>query len=389
MINCEYYNPTMIIFGKDTEKQVGELVSHYAKSVLVVYGGKSAKASGLLDRVFDSLKEAGISYMELGGVKPNPRLSLVYEGIEIAKKNNIEMILAVGGGSVIDTAKGIAAGAVYDGDVWDFYTVTLPEKALPVATVLTIPAAGSESSTGSVITNEEKKEKRACDHECLIPKFSILNPELTYTLPNYQIACGVADAMAHIFERYFSNEKAADVTDRLGESVLKSLMKYAPIAIKENENYEARAEIMWACKIAHDGTLGVGKIGDWASHNIEHELSAFNDVAHGAGLAIVFPAWMRYTYKQDKNLFLQFVARVLNVDIDYEYVDYSINLGIDKLKEFFKSIGLPTSLSEIGIYEKDIRGIAEHAIYVNDGEPLGNFVKLSADDIENIYRLAL
>ncbi len=300
MKNFSYDNKTTILFGKDTQFNVGKEIKPYGQKVLLHYGGGSIKKSGLYDSIIKILKHDNLEIFELGGVKPNPRLQLVKEGIEICKKNNIEFILAVGGGSVIDSAKAIGIGSKYDGDVWDFYLGKAEINAtIPLGVILTIPAAGSESSTGSVITNEDGWYKRSAGSTLIRPKFAIMNPEITYTLPNYQTACGATDMMAHVFERYFTNEKEVDFTDELCEGTIRSIMRNAKIAIKEPNNYGARANLMWAGTIAHNGLLGTGRIDDWASHNIEHELSAIYDIAHGAGLAIIFPHWMKYVYKHD------------------------------------------------------------------------------------------
>ncbi|MBP5305599.1 MAG: iron-containing alcohol dehydrogenase, partial [Lachnospiraceae bacterium] len=286
MDNFTFYSPTYFAFGKDTESMAGDLVKRFGGSkVLIHYGGGSVVRSGLLDRVKKSLENAGIGYVELGGVKPNPRSGLVYEGIDLCKKENVDFILAVGGGSTIDSAKAIAAGVVYDGDFWDFYMGKTIEKALPVGTILTIAAAGSEGSPDSVITKEEGMFKRGASGDAIRPKFSILNPALTQTLPPYQTAAGITDIMAHLHERYLTNTKDVEVTDRLIEGLLLTMIHEAPRVIADPNNYEARANIMWAGMMAHNNAVGVGRSQDWNSHNIEHELSALYDCAHGAGLA--------------------------------------------------------------------------------------------------------
>lgn len=386
MINFTFQNPTKIIFGKGTESKVGYESQKYGTKVLLHYGGGTIKRTGLYDKVVQSLEASGMTIFEFGGVQPNPRLSLVREGIEICRKNRISFILAVGGGSVIDSAKAIAAGVPYDGDVWDFYTEKAKIKsALPIGVVLTIPAAGSESSTGSVITNEDGWYKRPTGSSFIIPKFAIMNPELTYTLPPYQTAAGAADMMAHIFERYFTNEHNVDLTDRLSEAALKTIIKNVPIALKEPTNYAARAEIMWAGTIAHNGLLGTGRIEDWATHDIEHELSGIYDITHGAGLAILFPAWMKYVYKQDINRFAQFAIRVWDVEPDFNNLENTVLEGIKKTKTFFKNIGLPTSLVEANIPEDRFEEMAMKATEVH---PLGSFVKLEKEDVFNILKLA-
>ncbi|TXC89364.1 iron-containing alcohol dehydrogenase [Metabacillus litoralis] len=386
MQNFTFDNKTKIIFGKDKEQVVGEESVVYGKKLLLHYGGGSIKESGLYDTVLNSLKEQNIEVYELGGVKPNPRVSLVREGVTLCKENNIDFILAVGGGSVIDSAKAIAAGAKYDGDVWDFFTgkgaVT---ECLPIGVVLTIPAAGSESSAGTVITNEDGDYKRATGSLLMRPQFAILNPVLTYTLPSYQTACGVTDMMAHILERYFTNEKNVELTDRLCEATLKTIINNAHTVIEEPTNYDARAEIMWAGTIAHNDLLDTGRIGDWASHDIEHEISGIYDIAHGAGLAIIFPAWMKYVYKHDINRFVQFANRVWDVEIDLNNPEKTALAGIKKLEQFFSSIGMPVSLKEVDINDEHFTEMAKKA---TERWPLGNFVKLHADDVEKIYQLA-
>jgi len=291
MNNFSFQNATKIIFGKGTEENVGEETKLHADKVLLHYGGGSIKQSGLYDRVTASLKKSGVAFVELSGVKPNPRLSLVKEGIKICRDNGIKFILAVGGGSVIDSAKAIAVGVPYSGNVWDFYDGKgTPKEALKVATVLTIPAAGSESSPSSVISDDEKQLKRGLTVEIIRPVFSIMNPELTYTLPAYQTACGAADIMAHIMERYFTNTTDVELTDRLCEATMKTLINNVPQILKKPDDYASRADVMWTGCVAHNDILGTGREGDWGSHMIEHEISAIYDVAHGAGLAVVFPA---------------------------------------------------------------------------------------------------
>lgn len=387
--NFTFQNPTKIIFGRGTENQVGKEVSKYTKKVLLHYGGGSIKRTGLYDRVVSSLKDAGIEIFELSGVQPNPRLSLVYEGIRICRENDIGLVLAVGGGSPIDSSKAIAMGAVYDGDVWDFFTgKAVPEKALPVGTILTIPAAGSEASTGCVITKEEGEYKRAVNSELIYPRFSILNPELAFTLPKYQVACGAADILAHLMERYFTNTLNVELTDRLIEATMKTIINNIPIVMEEPDNYDAWAEIMWAGTVAHNNLLNTGRIGDWGSHDIEHELSGIYDIAHGAGLAIVFPAWMKYVYKHDINRFAQFASRVWNVDISLWSLERAALKGIEALEKFFHSIGLATRLKDVGIEDDRLEEMAQKCTN-SDQHTVGEFVKLKSEDILKIYKLAL
>ena len=355
MNNFTFYSPTYFVFGKEEENNTGKYVKRFGgKKVLIHYGGGSAVRSGLLGRVEKSLEAEGIEYVELGGVKPNPRSGLVYEGIELCRKEGVDFVLAVGGGSAIDSAKAIAAGTVYDGDFWDFYMGKEIEKALPVATVLTIAAAGSEGSPDTVITKEEGMLKRGAGGEALRPVFSILNPALTQTLPAYQTAAGITDIMAHLLERYFTNTKDVEVTDRVIEGLLMTMIHEAPKVIANPDDYEARANIMWAGMMAHNDCCGVGRDQDWASHNIEHELSALYDCAHGAGLAAVFPAWMKYTMHHDVMRFAQLASRVWGCSMDFTNPENTAKAGIQAFKDFLKSIGMPTCFAELGADEKDI-----------------------------------
>jgi alcohol dehydrogenase YqhD (iron-dependent ADH family) len=388
MQNFTFKSPTKIIFGKDTENLLGKEVKQYSSKVLLCYGGGSIKKTGLYDKVINSLKDSNVDYVELSGIRPNPRLSLVYQGIKLCRENNINFILGVGGGSVIDTAKAIAVGVPYDGDVWDFYIgkekVT---KALPIGDILTIPATGTEASNSSVITKEEGLYKKGINSDLIRPVFSILNPELTYTLPAYQTACGACDMMAHIMERYFTNEPNVDLTDRLSEAALKTIINNTPLVLKDPENYNARAEIMWAGTLAHNGLMGTGRVEDWASHKIEHELSAIYDIAHGAGLSIVFPAWMKYVYKHNIKRFVQFAVRVWDVNLSFDNEEAIALEGIRRITEFFKSIGLPVTLTDAGIPQDRIEEMADKCTS-SDTKTWGNFVTLHKQDIINIYKLA-
>lgn len=386
MKNFVFQNTTKIIFGKETESLVGEEMSKIGKKVLLHYGGGSIKKSGLYDRIVESLKDAGLQVVELEGVKPNPRLSLVQEGIKICKAEGIDSILAVGGGSVIDSAKAIAAGSLYDGDVWDFFTGKAEiEASLPIGVILTIPAAGSESSGGSVITNEEGWYKKSAGGDSLRPQFAVLNPVLTYTLPDYQTACGAVDMFAHILERYFTTVQNVEVTDRMSEGLMKVIIDNAPRVLEESSNYDARAEIMWAGTLAHNDLLGTGKIGDWGSHDVEHELSGIYDIAHGAGLAIVFPAWMTYVYKQDIPRFAQYANRVWNVDINPFNMEETALQGIKRTKEFFKSLGMPVSLQDADIPTDRISEMAKKG---TENGLVGNFIPLHEKDVAAILKLA-
>ncbi|WP_027339285.1 iron-containing alcohol dehydrogenase [Halonatronum saccharophilum] len=388
MKNFNFSNKTEIIFGRGSERKLGKKTKAFSNKILLHYGGGSIKKYGVYDKVVDSLKESGVEFIELGGVKPNPRLSLVKEGIDICRKKDINFILAVGGGSVIDSAKAIAAGVSYDGDVWDFFDgKARPKEVLNIGVVLTIPAAGSETSAGTVVTKEEGWYKQSFGTDELRPKFAILNPETTFTLPPYQTAAGAVDIIAHVMERYFTKVSNVDLTDRLCEATLKTMIKNVPIVLENSEDYDARAEIMWAGTIAHNGLLGTGRIGDWASHNIEHELSAIYDVAHGAGLAVIFPAWMQYVYKQDINRFAQFATRVFGVEYDFNDPERTVIEGIRRLKSFFKSIGMPVTLEELGVEDNRFEEMATKCIEIY-GDGLGSFMKLDKEDIIKIYELA-
>lgn len=391
MEDFTFYSPTYFVFGKGKESEAGHYVKRFGGSkVLIHYGGGSVKRSGLLDRVKESLEQEGLEYVELGGVRPNPRSGLVYEGIELCRNEGVDFVLAVGGGSTIDSSKAIAAGAIYDGDFWDFYQGKLIERALPVGTILTIAAAGSEGSPDSVITKEEGMFKRGATGEGIRPAFSILNPELTQTLPAYQTACGATDIMAHVFERYFTNTKDVEITDRFCEAVLLTMIKEVPKVLADPNDYEARANIMWAGMTAHNNICGVGREQDWSSHDIEHELSAVYDCAHGAGLAVIFPAWMQYTVEHNPMKFAQIAVRLWGCQMDFENPMNTALAGIQAFKNFLCSIGMPVSFAELGAKEEDIPAMAHKCCYGdNRGGTVGNFVKLHQEDVENIYRLAL
>ena len=391
MNNFIFYSPTCFVFGKDTESQAGALVRRFGGSrVLIHYGGGSAVRSGLIGRVEASLQAEGIPYFLLGGVRPNPRSGLVYEGIELCRKENIDFILAVGGGSSIDSSKAIAAGAVYDGDFWDFYSGKRIEKALPVGTVLTISAAGSEGSPDSVITREDGMFKRGASGDAIRPRFSILNPALTQTLPPYQTAAGITDIMAHLYERYLTNTKEVEVTDRLIESLLLTMIHEGPRVIADPDNYDARANIMWAGMMAHNNSCGVGRSQDWNSHNIEHELSALYDCAHGAGLAVTLPAVFTYVMNHDFMRFAQAAVRVWGCQMDFAHPEVTAREGIEKLRAFFTSIGMPKNFADLGAKEEDIPALVK-ALCWGDGRQgsISGFVTLSEEDCANIYRLML
>lgn len=386
MQNFVFQSPTKFIFGKETEYTVGKEVKKYTNKVLLHYGGGSIKKSGLYNRVIKSLQEEGIEFIELSGVQPNPRLGMVRKGVELCQREDIHFILAVGGGSVIDSAKAIAAGVCYKGDVWDLFNGkgSLSE-ALSIGVILTLPATGSEASKNTVITNEDGWYKKGYGNDLLRPKFAIMNPELTFTLPPYQTASGVSDIMAHVMERYFTSEPNVDFTDRLCEATLKSMIKNLPLALQNPEDYAARAEIMWAGTIAHNGLLGTGRIEDWASHKIEHELSAIYDVTHGAGLAVIFPAWMKYVYKNNMAKFAQFAVRVWDIEPDFDHLEDTILRAIEKMKNFFQQCGLPTILKELNIPDDRLEEMAEKC---TENGPVGGLVKLYKEDVLNIYHLA-
>ena len=387
-----YDNRTRIIFGKDKQKMIGQLIKPYADKVLLHYGGGSIKKTGLYDQVMESLAEAGILVEELSGVVPNPRLSLVQEGIRICREQNISFILAVGGGSVIDSAKAIALGVPYEGNVWDYFmTGKQPDRVLDTATILTLPATGSESSDSVVITKEEGLIKKGFSSDKNRPLFSIMNPELYFSLPGNQIANGVCDMMSHILERYFTTTIRSDVTDGLCESTLKAIMKNARVIVKDSCSYDAWSEVAFAGTIAHNGMLGLGRTQDWACHKMEHELSAIYDVAHGAGLAVMTPAWMKYVYKENMNMFMQFAINVMGVEGSYRDPDALVREGIFRLEQFFSSIGLPVTLGELGIDDTNFEKMAKKATWFKDGKetPVGGIKMLYWKDIVAIYRLAI
>ena len=388
MNNFQFYSPTEFVFGRGTENEAGKYVKkHGGTKVLLHYGGGSAVRSGLLDRVKHSLEAEGIGYTELGGVKPNPRDTLVYQGIELCRAEGTDFILAVGGGSSIDSSKAIAAGVPYDGDFWDFYSGKAQIRAaLPVGTVLTIAAAGSEGSGDSVVTKEADGLKRGTGSDLIRPRFSILNPELTCTLPAYQTACGATDIMAHVFERYFTNTQEVEITDRLCEAVLLTMVKETPRVIAQPDLYEARANIMWAGTVAHTNIVGVGREQDWNSHGIEHELSALYDCAHGAGLAVIMPAWMEFVYQHDVMRFAQIAVRLWGCQMNFAHPEVTALEGIRCFRRFLHSIGMPVNFAELGAKEEDIPKLIDK-FGIGDGKT-GGFVHLSAADIAEIYRIA-
>ena len=388
MENFEFVSPTHFVFGCGAEEQVGEkLAAAGAKRVLVHFGGGSAVASGLIDRVGASLDAAGIEHLELGGVRPNPEITLVREGVRLCKEANIDWILAVGGGSVIDTAKAIALGVPYEGDFWDFYAGKLKaETALPVGVVLTIPAAGSEGSGNSVITKLDGLHKISLRTEsALRPKFALMNPELTFTLPPYQTASGIADMMVHIFERYFSPTEGVVVTDRIAEGLLKAIIAEAPKVMACPDDYDARANIMWSGTLAHNGLCGCGRREDWASHFMEHELSAVYGVTHGAGLAVIVPAWMEFVSRSKPAKVAQLGRRVFDVQASDDVE--AAREAVSRLRAFFSSIGLPVTMKALGVESPDI-SLLVRKLHENKGPVVGAYIPLGPAETEAIYRLA-
>jgi hypothetical protein len=382
MENFEFCTPTNYLFGRNMEERTGQQTRAMGcERVLLVYGGGSVVRSGLLDRVKASLDAAGVTYHTLGGIRPNPTDDRVYEGIEMCRREHVDGVLAVGGGSVIDTAKAIAGGVLYHGDFWDFWAGrAVMTEALPVGVVLTIAAAGSEGSGNSVITKLDGMHKISLRTTVLRPRFAILNPELTFTLPAYQIACGVTDMMAHIMERYFSTTGGVEVTDRLCEGTLKAIIEEAPKAIADPTGYDAMANIMWSGTVAHNGICGTGRVEDWTSHAMEHEISALYGVAHGAGLAVVFPAWMTFMASHNPFKIEQYARRVWGQDTAMD--------GIAALRRFLASIGMPLTFADLGIQNPDI-DLMVRKLHENKGPVIGGYMKLTAKETADIYRLML
>lgn len=394
MKNFNYYAPTQVAFGRNTESQVAELVKkHGGSKVLIHYGGQSAIRSGLLAKVEQILTEAGIAYVKLGGVKPNPRLSLVRKGIELCKEENVDFLLAVGGGSVIDSCKAISSGRFYQGDVWTLYEhKDHATQYLPIGCILTIPAAGSEMSNGSVITNDEveswlKKDYCVDEFRC---KFAIMNPELTFTLPAWQTACGITDMMMHTMERYFSKDDDMETTDAIAEAILRTCMKEGPLALANPTDYTFRANIMWAGTLAHNDLTGCGTTGDWATHNIEHELSGLFDVSHGAGLAAVWGSWARYTRNENLPRFARFAHNVMGIDTTNMSDMEASETGIKAMEQFFRSIGMPTDIHTLvgkDITDAEIEEMAQKCTN-GDTTTIGGLKILHAADIVKIYQMA-
>ena len=387
-----YYAPTEVVFGKESEEQVAGLVKKYGgHKVLVHYGGRSAKKSGLLDKICALLRQGGIDYVELGGVVPNPRLSLVQQGIDLCRKEKVDFILAIGGGSVIDSSKAIACGVPFEGNVWDIYMGKAePASYLPVASVLTIPAAGSEMSDASVITNEDGDVKVGYSNPMSRPKFAIMNPVRTFTLPPYQTAAGVTDMMMHTMERYFAPEDDMDLTDALAEAVLRSMKDNVFKVLADPEDYRARAQIMWGGSVAHNDLTGCGMTGDWATHQLEHELSGMFDVTHGAGLAAIWPSWARYVLKENVSRFVRFAVNVMDVPNDFTDPEGTALHGIEAMERFYHAIGMPINIHELigrDITDDEIKEMVRKCS--RDGTLLqGSFKVLHPKDMEAIYQMA-
>lgn len=391
MNNFEYYTPTKVIFGRKTEEQAGTLIKECGcRKVLVHYGGGSVKRSGLLDRIYKSLEAEGIAYLSLGGVVPNPHLSLIYEGIGLCKKENVDFILAVGGGSVIDSAKAIGYGVTNEGDVWDFYDKKREAEAcLPIGTVLTIAAAGSEMSDSSVITKEEGWIKRGYSSNYCRAKFAIMNPELTMTLPEYQTMSGCVDIMMHTMERYLNQAQNMELTDGISEHLIRTVMKNAKILLNDPENYDARAEVMWAGSLSHNGLTGCGTDGgDWASHQLEHELGGMFDVAHGAGLAAVWGSWARYAVTGNPQRFAKFAVNVMDADDTGDDMQTALK-GIEAMEEFYRAINMPVSIKELGVEptEEELQELAEKCSFWGR-RTIGCIKVLEKEDMYQIYKAA-
>ena len=390
MNSFSYYSPTKVIFGKDAEEAVGqEILKWGGRKVLLHTGGASAKKSGLLDRVEASLKAAGLDYVALGGVVPNPRVSLVRQGIALCREEGVDFILAVGGGSVIDSAKAIAIGVHFDGDIWDIYERKgKPAKVLPTGNILTLAAAGSETSKSSVLTNEEGWIKKGYGSDLIRPRFTMMNPELTYTLPPYQTASGVVDILMHTFERYFSFGGVNEMSDRIAEALMKTAIEYGKKAYDNPTDYEARSEVMWAGSLSHNDLTGLGRKGDWATHQMEHELSGYYDVAHGAGLAAVWASWARYAYKADVARFARFARVIWGVsEADPEAAALE---GIRKTEAYFVSIGMPVNITDLvgkEVPDDIIEEMAEKCTYFGRRK-IGGLVVLDKPEIIEIYKAA-
>ncbi len=391
MLDFQYYSPTRVVFGRNAVNELGNLLkARNRKKVLLHYGGGSVKKNGVFDAVVDQLKAAEIDYVELGGVEPNPKIDLIREGVRLCKELGVDFILAVGGGSVIDSAKAIALGARIDFDVWRLYeTKERIEGALPVGSVLTIAAAGSELSDGTVVTNPEGGLKRDYGADYLRPEFAIMNPEYTFTVSKYQTACGTVDILMHTFERYFTHTPDVDLTDELAEGLCRAVIRAGRKALENGSDYEARATLMWAGSISHNDLTGLGRRSDWATHQIEHELSGqYDRVSHGAGLAVIFPAWCRYVWKEEPARFVRFAQKIWGVNTEGMTQEEAVFAGIECCENYFRSLGMPVRLSEMDIDDAHLHEMAVKGTYFGK-RTLGGFKVLGEADIEAIYRIAL
>lgn len=392
MFDFKYFTPTKVLFGKNTEDKVADLIQEFGgKKVLIHYGGGSVIRSGLMQKVTDKLDAAGIAYVKLGGAVPNPRLSLVYEGIELCKKEGLDFILALGGGSAIDSAKAIGYGVMNDGDVWDLYDYKKQAKAcMPLGVILTLAATGSEMSDSSVITKEEGLVKRGYSSDFCRPRFAILNPELTMTLPDYQTACGCTDIMMHTMERYFTNGGNMELTDSMAEALLRTVKLNALILAKDPKNYDARAEVMWAGSLSHNGLTGCGNDGgDWMTHKLEHELGGLYDVAHGAGLAAIWGSWARYVYKNCLPRFKRYAINVMGIAPNAGSDEEIALKGIEAMEAFYREIKMPTNLRELGVNatDEDLKLMVHKcAVGVNGGKGSARFLK--EEDMLEIYKMS-
>lgn len=390
MKNFVYHAPTKVFFGKDVEKQVGPVLAEAGfRHVMVLYGGGSVRKSGLLDIVTDSLEAAGITHVELGGVEPNPKVGFVRDGVKFAEKEQVELIVAVGGGSVIDTAKGIGLGYVHGRDPWEMIEQGIaPTKRLPIAVVLSIASAGSEMSYSHVLTNPEKHMKRFLNSDLLRPDFSFENPAYTFSVNPYQTACGIVDTMMHTLERYCTGDSDNDLTDRIAEALLVAVKNAGTQVMNNPSDYEARATLMWASSLSHNGLTGCGKQTFFPAHKIEHDVSGLHDeISHGAGLAVIFPAWARYVYRHDVRRFAQLAVRVWGIDMDHDHPERTAEQGIDAMVAYFKALGMPVTMRELGIDPHEYRQLADMSTKGNT-HPLGSYVSLGSDEIVEIFRLA-
>ena len=387
MKNFNYSIPTKVYFGKGKIKELGNIAKSYGRKALLVYGGGSIKTNGIYDAAVEKLKESEIQYVELSGVEPNPRITSVEKGVKLCRENDVDMIIPIGGGSTIDCAKAIAAAVYYEGEPWDIVEdCSKITKALPIISILTLAATGSEMDSFAVISNMDTNEKVGMGHELLKPQASILDPEYTFTVSKYQTAAGTADIMSHIFEAYFTRDKEAFLPDRMAEAMLKTCIKYGPIAMENPNDYEARANLMWTSSLAINGLISFGKTGEWSVHGMEHELSAFYDITHGVGLAILTPHWMRYVLNEETiDKFVDYGVNVWDIDKSLDKKEIA-NLAIDKTAQFFKEMGIPMTLREVGINEEKLEIMSQQAVRFGMEEC---FVPLKAEDVLNIFKAAL